>query len=148
MRATAVAVLVTLLSAGSLAACGGQRFGRVITEVTPAPGDPGLLHVRTCDLVFKKADPEKVSLGDCKRFGLRRSAIVPVPVSDVAVPPREDRLVTGLRQRDGGGAVVTTCRLAVAAEGAFALVDCADHEISTATLATQPAAPPAGPGAR
>ncbi len=137
------ALLPALVTIGG---CGGQRFGRVITEVMPSPADPGLLHVRTCDLIFKKSDPEKVSLGDCKRFGLRRSAIMPVPVIDATVAPRDGRIVTGLRERDGGGAVVTTCRLTVAKDASFVLADCAELEISTATISS--AAPPTtAPGA-
>ena len=53
-------------------ACGGQRFGSVVTEIRPAPDDAGLLHVRSCELVYKKAKPQKVFFGECKRFGLRR----------------------------------------------------------------------------
>jgi len=145
VAATFVAALVAATAASS-AGCGGKTFGRVITEVTPAPDDPGLLHVRTCDLVYKKQDPEKVAYGDCKRFGVRRSAIVPVPVTDGAVPPRDDRIITGLRERDGGGAIVTSCRLSAGRDAVFVLADCAELAIPTATIDTQPAPASAAPG--
>lgn len=143
----AFVVATAVVGSAAAASCGGQTFGRVITEVTPAPDDPGLLHVRTCDLVYKKHDVAKVTLGDCKRVGIRRSAIVPVPVTDVGVPPREHRIITGVRERDGGGAVVTSCRLTTGRDAAFVLADCAELDVPTATLDTQPPPPSTAPGA-
>ncbi|MBX3156561.1 MAG: hypothetical protein KF773_11215 [Deltaproteobacteria bacterium] len=125
---------VVTLAVVIVAACGETRFGRVVTEVSISPKDPGLLIVRSCELVETgKGNLDQVALGECKRVGVRRSAIRPVPVVDAAVLAREDRVVTGFRERDGG-AVVTTCR--IGKQGAkWALLDCADTEISTAPLA-------------
>lgn len=117
-----------------LVACGGQRFGKIITEVSPSPTDPRLLLVKSCELIATgKADIDGVKLGDCKRYGVRRSAIVPVPVAEGRVLAREDRIVTGFVERPGGGAIVTTCRIGQR-DSKWALLDCADAELATAPL--------------
>ncbi len=131
-----------LVLACALGACGPQRFGRVVTAVTVSPDDPHLLIVRTCDLVnTSKADLDQIGVGKCKRIGIRRSAIRPVPVADARVLAHDNRIVTGFAERDGGGAIVTTCRLGKSNDK-WALLDCADTEISTAPLDATPAAAP------
>ena len=136
----------------ALSACGsGTPFGKIITEVAVSPTDPRLLLVQSCDLLnTPKSKLEQVAIGDCKRYGVRRSAIVPVPVSDARVLAREDRIVTGFVERPNGGAIVTTCKLSgTRKEKNWQLLDCSDTEISTAPLEaadrppTTPAPPPA-----
>ena len=130
-----------------LVACGGHPFGKMITEISPSPSDPRLLLVKSCELIATgKADINGVKVGDCKRYGVRRSPIVPVPVSDARVLQREHRIVTGFIERPNGGAIVTTCRIG-SREAQWALLDCADTEIATAPLETPdvPVPPPGAP---
>jgi hypothetical protein len=145
--------VVTLLAV--IAACGGgTRFGRIVTEVGVSPNDPKLLIVRSCELLETgKGNLDQVAVGECKRVGVRRSALRPVPVVDASVLAREDRVVTGFIERPNGGAVVTTCRIGQKKEGGnrkWALLDCADTEITTAPLdpseRPQAAPPPTSEG--
>ncbi len=132
----------------ALSACGsGTRFGKIITEVTVSPTDPRLLLVKSCELLnTPKAKLEQVAIGDCKRYGVRRTAIVPVPVAEARVLAREDRIVTGFVERPNGGAIVTTCKLAgTRKEKNWQLLDCSDTEISTAPLEAADHAPPTAP---
>jgi hypothetical protein len=96
---------VVTLATIVVAACGGgTRFGRIVTEVSVSPTDPKLLVVRSCDLVEAgTGNLDQVEVGECKRVGVRRSAVVPVPVVDASVLAREDRVVTGFIERPSGG---------------------------------------------
>jgi len=127
-----------LVLVSMLAACGGQRFGKIITEISPSPSDPRLLLVKSCELLATgNGNLDGVALGDCKRYGVRRSPIVPVPVADARVVQREHRIVTGFIERPNGGAIVTTCRVG-RKDSKWALVDCSDTEIATAPLEVAP----------
>jgi hypothetical protein len=135
-----------VLSVLVVAACGGgTRFGKIVTEVSPSPTNPGLLLVRSCELLeTPKTNIDGVALGDCKRYGVRRSPIVPVPVSDARVIARENRVITGFVEGPNGGATVTTCRIGKT-NLKWALLDCAETAIATAPLdaPAMPAPPPA-----
>jgi hypothetical protein len=93
-----------------------------------------VLFVRSCELTAGKSTAEQVALGDCKRNGVRRSPILPVPVVDATVIARDQRIVTGIFEREQGGAVVTTCRIGKE-QDKWALLDCAKTEIATAPVA-------------
>lgn len=129
-----------LIVVSMLAACGGgERWGKIVTEISPSPGNPSLLLVKTCDLVTTgKGNANQVAVGDCKRYGVRRSPIVPVPVAEGRVLQREDRIITGFIEREKGGAIVTTCRIGQNSSKKWALLDCADTEIATAPLEAAP----------
>ncbi|MGE0395748.1 MAG: hypothetical protein AB7T06_03395 [Kofleriaceae bacterium] len=120
-----------------VAACSTTKFGKVVTEISVSPTDPRLLYVRTCDLQFSKKSAEQVEVGACRRYGVRRSAITPVPVVEASVVARENRILTGFIEREGGGAVVTTCRIGMEGD-AWKLLDCVDTELATAPLEAVP----------
>lgn len=116
----------------ALAACGEKRFGRVVTDVVVDPARTDLLQVAYCELVDAgKRDVARVRLTGCGRYRLRRSAITPTPVADVGVAPLDGRILTDLRERPGGGAIATTCRVALDGD-TYRLTECATIELSTA----------------
>ena len=69
---------------------------------------------------------------------MRRSPIVPVPVAEGRVQQTEHRIVTGVIERKGGGATITTCRLGQNSSKQWALLDCADTDLATAPLEAPP----------
>ncbi len=129
-----------LVVVSMLVACGGGvRVGKIVTEISQSDNDPALLLVKQCDLVTTgKGNLDQIAVGDCKRFGVRRSPIVPVPVAEGRVLQTEQRIVTGLIERKGGGATVTTCKLGQNGSKQWALLDCADTDIATAPLEAPP----------
>lgn len=125
-----------LVVVSMLVGCGGgARVGKIVTEISASPSDPRLLLVKQCDLVTTgKGNLDQIAVGDCKRIGVRRSPIVPVPVAEGRVLQLEQRIVTGVIERKGGGATVTTCKLGQNGSKQWALLDCADTDIATAPL--------------
>lgn len=125
-----------LVVVSMLVACGGgARVGKIVTEITASESNPALLLVKQCDLVTTgKGNLDQIAVGDCKRFGVRRSPIVPVPVAEGRVLQTEHRIVTGVIERKGGGATVTTCKLGQNGNKQWTLLDCADTDIATALL--------------
>jgi hypothetical protein len=115
----------------AVAGCGsGATVGRVVTAVEVSPNRGDLLIVTSCEVVENKKAIEPLKLERCKRVGVPRSS-----ASDAVASPGalfgEGRVITGMFSREGGGAVVTTCRLD-RKDGGVIAADCREAVISTA----------------